>query len=309
MDFISKLVNKSNEVVKPSFAGKIVGLYFSAHWCPPCRSFTPVLSAKFLELKAAGKPFDIIFVSADNDEDAAIDYFKSMSWDLMVQFDDQDTKDLLDQKYEIEGIPTLVLVNGDTGSLITTDGREALFEVDFEKLSNFAEEKAKLEAEKEAKLKDLRDNFVLSKVFNENSIVDKDNNNVPLSNFNSKILGIYFSAHWCPPCRSFTPVLGDKYNDLLSQSKPFDIIFVSSDRDEKSCSEYFSQMPWKCLRYTERETKVLLSELFEVEGIPTLVLIDTETGKILSTDGRSDLFEKDFDSLKTTSVFNFSGSN
>jgi nucleoredoxin len=96
-------------------------------------------------LKAAGKPFDIIFVSADNDEDAAIDYFKSMSWDLMVQFDDQDTKDLLDQKYEIEGIPTLVLVNGDTGSLITTDGREALFQVDFEKLSNFAEEKAKLE--------------------------------------------------------------------------------------------------------------------------------------------------------------------
>jgi len=256
-----------------------------------------------------------------------------MSWDLMVQFDDQDTKDLLDQKYEIEGIPTLVLVNGDTGSLITTDGREALFQVDFEKLSNFAEEKAKLEAEKEAKLANLRSKFELSKVFNENSIVDKDNNNVPLSNFNSKILGIYFSAHWyhhlsftsiitshplassliiinrCPPCRSFTPVLGDKYNDLLSKSKPFDIIFVSYDRDEKSCSEYFSQMPWKCLRYNERETKFLLSELFEVEGIPTLVLIDTETGKILSTDGRSDLFEKDFDSLKTTSVFNFSQSN
>ena len=113
----------------------------------------------------------------------------------------------------------------------------------------------------------------------------------------------------CPPCRKFTPELGDKYNDLLSKSKPFDIIFVSSDRDEKSCAEYFSQMPWKCLRYNERETKFLLSELFEVEGIPTLVLIDTETGKVLSTDGRSDLFEKDFDLLKNTSVFNFSESN
>jgi hypothetical protein len=32
MEFMSKLVNKSNEEVKPSFAGKIVGLYFSAHW-------------------------------------------------------------------------------------------------------------------------------------------------------------------------------------------------------------------------------------------------------------------------------------
>ena len=138
----------------------------------------------------------MIFVSADNDEDAAIDYFKSMSWDFMVQFDDQDTKDVLDEKYSIEGIPTLVLVNGDDGSLITTEGREALFEVEFDKLTNFAEEKAKLEAEKEAKLNDLRDKFILSKVFNENSIIDKDNNNVPLSQFDSKILGIYFSAHW-----------------------------------------------------------------------------------------------------------------
>ncbi len=21
-----------------------------------------------------------------------------------------------------------------------------------------------------------------------------------------KVIGIYFSAHWCPPCRGFTPV-------------------------------------------------------------------------------------------------------
>ena len=26
-----------------------------------------------------------------------------------------------------------------------------------------------------------------------------------------KIICYYFSAHWCPPCRSFTPILGDFY--------------------------------------------------------------------------------------------------
>ena len=28
-------------------------------------------------------------------------------------------------------------------------------------------------------------------------------------------VGIYFSAHWCPPCRSFTPKLIESYNDAL----------------------------------------------------------------------------------------------
>eukprot|EP00972_Heterocapsa_arctica_P107681 15861171-Heterocapsa_arctica.AAC.1 len=27
-----------------------------------------------------------------------------------------------------------------------------------------------------------------------------------------KFVSIYFSAHWCPPCRGFTPVAAEKYN-------------------------------------------------------------------------------------------------
>lgn len=28
---------------------------------------------------------------------------------------------------------------------------------------------------------------------------------------NAEIICYYFSAHWCPPCRNFTPVLADCY--------------------------------------------------------------------------------------------------
>jgi nucleoredoxin len=143
MDFIKKVVNKEGTESSPDFSGKIVGLYFSAHWCPPCRGFTPKLSEKFTLLKEEGKQFEIVFVSSDEDEESARNYFNEMSWNMMIPFDDQETKDLLDSKYEVSGIPTLVLINGDTGATMTTDGRSTLFEVEFDSLSNYAEEKAK----------------------------------------------------------------------------------------------------------------------------------------------------------------------
>ena len=62
------LVTKDGEVTISGddyFSGKVLGLYFSASWCGPCRSFTPKLSAKYRELTEAGKNFEIIFVSAD----------------------------------------------------------------------------------------------------------------------------------------------------------------------------------------------------------------------------------------------------
>ena len=44
-----------------------------------------------------------------------------------------------------------------------------------------------------------------------------------------KYVGIYFSAHWCPPCKAFTPVLTDFYNSVNKNGKIFEVIFVSSD--------------------------------------------------------------------------------
>ena len=35
-----------------------------------------------------------------------------------------------------------------------------------------------------------------------------------------KTIGIYFSAHWCPPCQAFTPKLVDFHNEMIRQDKP-----------------------------------------------------------------------------------------
>jgi nucleoredoxin len=92
---------------------------------------------------------------------------------------------------------------------------------------------------------------------------------------------IYFSAHWCPPCRTFTPRLVDYYN---KNRKPwnFALIFVSSDRSEAEMYDYMREtgMPWAAAKYQGVAHKAL-EEAYAGRGIPCLVLVD-EKGKVLA---------------------------
>ncbi|CAF3576239.1 unnamed protein product [Rotaria sp. Silwood1] len=73
----------------------------------------------------------------------------------------------------------------------------------------------------------------------------------PISELDNKVVGIYFSAHWCGPCRNFTPKLAKCYEEgQLELQDRFDIVFVSSDQDEKSFNEYFQTMPWKAMPFS-----------------------------------------------------------
>jgi len=98
-------------------------------------------------------------------------------------------------------------------------------------------------------------------------------------------VALYFSAHWCPPCRGFTPQLAEWYKKDL-RGKGLEIVFVSSDEDEASFTEYFEEQPWLALPFEERETKEKLSKKFKVQGIPSLVILDSE-GKLITKDGQA----------------------
>jgi len=94
---------------------------------------------------------------------------------------------------------------------------------------------------------------------------------------------IYFSAHWCPPCRGFTPVLADAYKKYAVGDVA--VVFASSDRDEGSFGEYYGEMPWAALPFADRARKETLGEKFEVQGIPMLIVLDA-SGATVTTSGR-----------------------
>jgi len=99
-------------------------------------------------------------------------------------------------------------------------------------------------------------------------------------------VGIYFSAHWCPPCRGFTPQLAELYKNEL-KAKGLEIVFVSSDRDDASFQEYYKEMPWLALPFDAKDKKEALSKKYGVQGIPTLVIVDAKTGELITKDGRA----------------------
>jgi len=61
-------------------------------------------------------------------------------------------------------------------------------------------------------------------------------------------VALYFSAHWCPPCRGFTPQLAGWYTSDL-KAKGLEVVFVTGDRDEAAFNEYFGEQPWLALPY------------------------------------------------------------
>uniref|UniRef100_A0A1I7Y2N3 Thioredoxin domain-containing protein n=1 Tax=Steinernema glaseri TaxID=37863 RepID=A0A1I7Y2N3_9BILA len=102
--------------------GKIVGLYFSAGWCPPCRQFSPKLKRFYDKVKAAGKNFEVIFVSRDREAEDLVEYYEDHhgAW-TYLEFGNPKIQELL-EKYEIKTIPALRIVKPD-GSVIVEDAR------------------------------------------------------------------------------------------------------------------------------------------------------------------------------------------
>ena len=96
-----------------------------------------------------------------------------------------------------------------------------------------------------------------------------------------KFTAVYYSAHWCPPCRAFTPKLVEWYKSFKAKHSNFELVFASSDKDEAAMLDYMKEtdMPWPAVKFGEKKAAGL--DKYAAGGIPYLVLID-ENGKDLT---------------------------
>jgi len=92
----------------------------------------------------------------------------------------------------------------------------------------------------------------------------------------------YYSAHWCPPCRIFTPKLVEFYKEN-GGGEAFEIVFVSSDRSESEMLGYMEEekMPWLAVDYANiAETEI---KSYGGPYIPALVMFDADGNLIAET--------------------------
>eukprot|EP00286_Rhodomonas_abbreviata_P003103 CAMPEP_0181347606 /NCGR_PEP_ID=MMETSP1101-20121128/33968_1 /TAXON_ID=46948 /ORGANISM="Rhodomonas abbreviata, Strain Caron Lab Isolate" /LENGTH=185 /DNA_ID=CAMNT_0023459831 /DNA_START=81 /DNA_END=634 /DNA_ORIENTATION=+ len=99
------------------------------------------------------------------------------------------------------------------------------------------------------------------------------------------IVGLYFSAQWCPVSREFTAVLAESYENLRKDGEKFQIVLVSSDRSEAEFLQHFDEHPWLAVPYGERKLIASLKKRFAVTTVPTLVLLNAATGEEITKDG------------------------
>ena len=134
------------------------------------------------------------------------------------------------------------------------------------------------------------------------------------------------SAHWCPPCRRFTPLLaaayeahkmylkegeggvGDVNDDTNTDDSIGDIevVFVSFDSVKSEYDNYRNTMPWLSVPFANLhrlQIKDTLSKQYNIGGIPALIILDGKDGNLVSMNGRGlyrDYFKGEYPSSSSS---------
>ncbi|KAK6133621.1 hypothetical protein DH2020_032651 [Rehmannia glutinosa] len=271
---------KSLLVPVAELEGKTVGLYFILATYNGCLAFNPKLVEVYKTLREEGENFEIVMIPLGNDETSFIQEFERLPWFSLPVKDRCCSK--LVKYFELESLPTVVVIGPD-GKTLQSNVAEAIEEHGVKAYPFTPEKFAELEALEKAKLEAQTLESIL--VSNDcDFVIGKDGIKIPVSDLVGKNILLYFSAHWCPPCRAFMPKLIQAYQEINKKHNSLEVIFISSDRDQTSFDDFFSKMPWLALPFGDKR-KESLSRLFKVRGIPTAVAIDPN-GKTVSTEAR-----------------------
>lgn len=278
---IHHLVSGEQKVPLPSGKEKTICLLFSANWSRPCKAFLPQLVQAYNTLKDTGQELEVIFVSFDRDENGFKEHMKCMPW-LVVPFD-VNLQKILGNVYKVNQIPSFIPMDV-SPKLLAKDAVGMIKDYGADAFPFTKKRQEELKALDEAKRRGGKVDELFANGI-EDSFVTGKGGKICASDLVGKTIGLYFGAHWCPPCRDFTFQLTEAYNDIVTnKNQEFEVVFISTDRDFTEFELSISKMPWPAIPFNSKKRQDLC-RIFEVKWIPSLIFLGPN-GKTISTNGR-----------------------
>ncbi|KAL8161604.1 hypothetical protein V2J09_013093 [Rumex salicifolius] len=255
--------------------GKKVGLYFSASWCIPCLHFTPCLVEAYNDLSSKNVGFELVFVSAEDRVKSFNGYFSMMPW-LAIPFDDFETRDRLDQLFEVRDMPYL---------FFTDVAVEIIREYGVESYPFTPDRIKELKYEEEEVIKAQNVRSIVAS-YSCDYVISSNGENVSIVIFiflllsrslKEKTVYLYFYFSSYRNCADFTPSLIEFYEKLKTKGECFEVVSIPLDVNKDSFQK--GGIPWYTLPLEDRRCKKLARH-FKIATLPTVVIIGPD-GKTL----------------------------
>lgn len=123
------LKSRSGENVRlEDLRGQVVMLNFWASWCGPCRQEMPLMDELYEQYKDLG--FTILAVNVDENREDALRFLDKVPVSYPILYDPESR---VSERYEVQAMPTTVMIDRDGNARYLHHGYQAGYEEDYER--------------------------------------------------------------------------------------------------------------------------------------------------------------------------------
>merc|ERR1712048_261807 len=294
-----------------------VALLFSGEWCPWCRAFDPYFTDVMAKVqKMDPDDTEVVYMSVDADEAKMKEVTSGKPWTAVpynraqgngetpigfvrkkIREETGKPMGTLQAKYELSSVPSLVVLDGQTGELIADNKiRKELGD----KPADGCEFTDKAPA---SWLQATEHDSIWQAMLGPSLLTPQGEKPTTEVLTGKRKVALLFSGAWCPWCTAFDPY----FTDVTAKVRKIDpndteVVYMSVDVDEAKMKEITSAKPWAAVPYNRAqgngETPIgfvrkkvreetgkpmgTLQAKYELSSVPSLIVLDGQTGAMIA---------------------------